>query len=68
MRLINLGVSGSSSTLISYQTSFPAACPMKLGLRDPTCPLMEAHCSDFALMGKRGAAVLMGKMKRPLDG
>lgn len=39
MRLINLGVSGSSSTLISYQTSFPAAHPMKLGLRDPTCPL-----------------------------
>lgn len=62
MRLINLGVSGSSLTLISHQTSFPAAHPMLLGVERTHLPAhsppqtpMEAHPSDVALVRKREA-------------
>lgn len=56
MNLINLRASGSSSTLISYQTCSLAARPMLLGVERPPAhsilPLTKAHPSDIALMGK----------------
>lgn len=58
MSLINLGASGSSSTLISYQTCFPAAHPMLLGVESPPArsllPLRKAYPPDIALMSRGG--------------
>lgn len=56
MGLINLGASGSSSTLISYQTCSPAAHPILLGVESPPAhsllPLRKAYPSGIVLVGK----------------
>lgn len=62
MNLINLGASGSSSTLISYQTCSPAARPMLLGVESPPAhsllPLRKAHPSDMAGQNEEASGAL----------